>query len=61
MIDDKGFILCPVCGRKTRLHVDGKTELKNFPLFCPKCRQENVIDLRKGQVTVQKGRGEYGG
>lgn len=61
MIDDKGIVLRPVCGRKTRLHVDRKTELKNFPLFCPKCKQESVIDLWKGQVTVQKGRGEYGG
>lgn len=61
MIDDKGFILCPVCGRKTKVKVIRETELKNFPLFCPKCRQENVIDLRKGQITVQKGRGEYGG
>lgn len=61
MIDDKGFILCPVCGRKTKVKVIRETELKNFPLFCPKCRQENVIDLRKGQVTVQKGRGGYGG
>lgn len=61
MIDDKGIVLCPVCGRKTRLRVEGKTELKNFPLFCPKCKQERVIDLREGQITVQKGRGEYGG
>lgn len=60
MIDDKGFILCPACGRKTKVKVIRETELKNFPLFCPKCRQENVIDLRKWQVTVQKGRGEYG-
>lgn len=61
MIDDKGFILCPVCGRKTKVKVTRETELCNFPLFCPKCKQESMIDLREGQVTVQKGRGEYGG
>ena len=61
MIDDKGFILCPVCGRKTKVKVIRETELKNFPLFCPKCKNQCVIDLRKGQITVQKGRDKYGG
>ena len=33
------WILCPVCGNKTRLQIRNDTELKNFPLYCPKCRQ----------------------
>lgn len=60
MIDDKGFALCPVCGKKTRVRVINETELKNFPLFCPKCKNQCVIDLRKGKTTVQKGGGENG-
>ncbi|HFD3517945.1 TPA: cysteine-rich KTR domain-containing protein, partial [Enterococcus faecium] len=33
--------MCPVCGNKTRLKIREDTELKKFPLYCPKCRQEN--------------------
>ena len=28
------------------------TELKNFPLFCPKCRQEILIEITKFRITV---------
>ena len=34
------WLLCPVCGNKTRLKVRTDTELVNFPLYCPKCKQE---------------------
>ena len=37
------WLRCPVCGNKTRLKIRGDTELKYFPLFCPKCRQETLI------------------
>lgn len=33
------WILCPVCKSKTRLKIRKDTVLKNFPLFCPKCKQ----------------------
>ncbi|HET0519032.1 TPA: conjugal transfer protein, partial [Streptococcus pneumoniae] len=33
-------LTCPVCGNKTRLKIREDTELKKFPLYCPKCRQE---------------------
>ncbi|HAX0996596.1 TPA: conjugal transfer protein [Enterococcus faecium] len=39
------WILCPVCGNKTRLKIREDTELKKFPLYCPKCRQENLIGV----------------
>ncbi|HAQ0160612.1 TPA: conjugal transfer protein, partial [Clostridioides difficile] len=29
------WILCPVCGNKTRLKIREDTELKKFPLYCP--------------------------
>ena len=59
-IDRNGWIHCPTCGNKTRTKVNPDTVLKHFPLFCPKCKQESVINLREGQITVQKGRGKYG-
>ncbi|WP_148458738.1 cysteine-rich KTR domain-containing protein [Anaerostipes faecis] len=46
------WIRCPVCGNKTRLQIRADTELKNFPLFCPKCKQENLIDVKKLNIIV---------
>lgn len=46
------WILCPICGNKTRLKIRTDTELKNFPLYCPKYRQENLIDVKDLQITV---------
>uniref|UniRef100_UPI0040273902 cysteine-rich KTR domain-containing protein n=1 Tax=Gemmiger formicilis TaxID=745368 RepID=UPI0040273902 len=38
------WILCPVCGCKTRLKIREDTVLENFPLYCPKCKHETLID-----------------
>ena len=48
------WIHCPVCGNKTRLQIRVDTELKKFPLYCPKCRQESLIEAKNLQVTVIK-------
>lgn len=48
------WILCPVCNSKTRLQIREDTELRNFPLYCPKCKQETLIDVKKLQVTIIK-------
>ena len=32
---DEQWILCPVCGAKTRARLLPDTILRNFPLFCP--------------------------
>ena len=39
------WIYCPVCGNKTRTMIREDTELKNFPLYCPKCKQETIINV----------------
>ncbi len=48
------WVRCPVCGNKTRLQIREDTELKNFPLYCPKCRQESLIEAKDLRVTVVK-------
>ena len=48
------WIRCPVCGNKTRNQIREDTELKNYPLFCPKCKQETLIKAKKLQVPVIK-------
>lgn len=49
------WIYCPICGNKTRSMIRENTELKNLPLYCPKCKQESLIDAKDLQVTVIKG------
>ncbi|MEF9939120.1 MAG: cysteine-rich KTR domain-containing protein [Lachnospiraceae bacterium] len=37
------WVRCPACGNKTRTMMRADTELKNFPLYCPKCKKETLI------------------
>jgi len=48
------WIHCPICGGKTRNKIRGDTELRNYPLYCPKCKKESLIDVKRLQVTVIK-------
>ncbi len=54
------WLRCPVCGSKTGLQIRQDTELKNFPLCCPKCKQEALIAVKNFQIielnqTTMKG------
>ncbi len=51
------WVYCPVCKSKTRDRTRDDTVLKNYPLYCPKCRQESLIDTKNLQVTVIRGFG----
>ncbi|KEJ00176.1 cysteine-rich KTR domain-containing protein [Clostridium botulinum] len=53
MIEVK-WLLCPVCGNKTRQRIREDTELKNFPLYCPKCKQETLIKVQQLNISVIK-------
>lgn len=48
------WILCPICGGKTRTRIREDTELKKYPLYCPKCKQETLIDVKKLQIIIIK-------
>lgn len=39
------WILCPCCGAKTKTKVMENTILENFPLFCPRCKHETIIQV----------------
>ena len=49
------WIRCPVCGNKIRDRIREDTVLKNYPLYCPKCKQETLIEVRDLQITVIQG------
>ena len=48
------WIRCPVCGNKTRDKIRKDTVLINFPLFCPKCKQETLINVKQLNMSVIK-------
>lgn len=54
--EEKRWLLCPVCGAKTRVQLLRETELKAFPLFCPKCRQERVVNAKNFIIDIEPAR-----
>lgn len=48
------WILCPVCGSKTRVRIREDTVLENFPLYCPKCKHETLISARQLNISFIK-------
>lgn len=46
-VNERGFLLCPRCGHKTNIRVLPKTELKDFPLYCNRCRASTTINHKK--------------
>ena len=48
------WVLCPVCGNKTRVKVREDTVLLNFPLYYPKCKHESMVDVENLVLAVHK-------
>ena len=48
------WVKCPVCGHKTRNKVREDTVIKKFPLFCPRCKQETLVEVEKFLIKVIK-------
>ena len=46
------WILCHACGSKTRARLLPDTVLRSFPLFCPKCRRESIINVQNYKVST---------
>jgi hypothetical protein len=51
-MDKTEWIICPVCKNKTRVKIREDTVLENFPLFCPKCKQESLINVKQMSTFV---------
>ena len=46
------WIPCPLCGKKTHTKVYQDTVLVNFPLYCPRCKKETLIDVVKLKMVI---------
>ena len=51
-VDQTGWIHCPKCKCKTRTKIRPDTVLKNFPVYCPKCRQEFLVDVEQLNIKL---------
>ena len=48
------FIQCPFCNSKTRVKIRYDTVLIKFPLYCLKCKQEYLIEVKTLHITIIK-------
>jgi len=51
-MEEMKWIFCPVCQSKTRIKIRRDTEIRSFPLYCPKCRQETLINVKEYHISV---------
>lgn len=54
MEDSTRWLLCPRCQNKTRIKLRRDTRLVNFPLFCPKCKLNALIDVTEFKLNMVK-------
>ena len=51
-MDKMEWIKCPICRSKTRNKIRQDTLLKNYPLYCPKCKNEVLIEVEDMKVKI---------
>ena len=51
--NESRWIRCPVCFKKTRTKIYENTVLVSFPLFCPKCKKEIIVDVVNFKMIVK--------
>lgn len=54
MTKESLWVSCPLCDHKTRIKVFDDTVLINFPLFCPWCKRETIINIVKLKMVTSK-------
>lgn len=54
MKQQERWVYCPICGSKTRTKIRSNTVLENFPLFCPKCKHETMINAKQLEISIIK-------
>ena len=46
------WIMCPSCGEKTKVKLQESTVMKNFLLYCHRCKREFIVDVQNFIVTI---------
>lgn len=53
-MQEKEWVICPICKQKTRTQIRPDTILINFPLFCPKCKKETLISIKNQEIIIHQ-------
>ena len=53
-MEETQWIACPKCGEKTKVKLKENTVMKNFLLYCHRCKKEFTVDVQNFIVTVVK-------
>ena len=51
---EERWLCCPICGTRTTIKVFEDTVLLKFPLYCPKCKEDIIIDVVKLKMISTK-------
>ena len=57
-MEKEKWVLCPICNNKNRIKMRPDTVLESFPLYCPKCKQGAIINVKVCVTSVIKEHGE---
>ena len=49
-MEEHDLLRCPVCRNKTRVKVNDETKIEKLPLFCPKCKQETIVNVEGKKI-----------
>lgn len=52
MTNELFTLRCPICHHKTHTKIRKDSELKNFPLFCPKCKGQTLINVKNLNLSI---------
>ena len=52
LMKESNWLICPICGGKTRDQVREDTVLINYPLFCPKCKNVSLINVKELNISL---------
>lgn len=50
-MDAEKWLPCPICDSKTKTKIRDDTMLENFPLFCPRCKNETIVTVKKLSIS----------
>lgn len=48
------WVRCPICNGKTRTKVYEDSVLINFPIYCPRCKKETLVDVVQLKMVLSK-------
>lgn len=51
-IDENGWLYCPQCRQKTEYRVRSDTMVYHWPMCCPRCHRESVVNIFEGKVEL---------